>query len=126
MGGRGYTLLAEESIEAGVISFRCFLPSGHMTSKRSDVILTSCACWVTIWNEVPKRDRSSYSHSRVRNNSLFRLYKQGHNVVGAEIAEQPIVELFQENNIEYVVRDLPEIGKVYEVSEFRHCERVYI
>ena len=36
--------------------------------------------------------------------------------MGGEIAEQPIVELFQENNIDHVVKDIQDIGKIYEVT----------
>ena len=36
--------------------------------------------------------------------------------MGVEIAEQPIAELFQENHIDHMVKDLQDIGKIYEVK----------
>ena len=46
----------------------------------------------------------------------FRLYERGHEVVGVEIAEPPVKELFEENNIEYDVENFPGIGNLYKVS----------
>lgn len=50
---------------------------------------------------------------------MLWLYKEGHSVVGAEIAEQPVAELFQENNIDHMVEDILDIGKVYESKDGR-------
>ena len=37
-------------------------------------------------------------------------------MVGVEIAEQAVVELFRENNIDHVVEDLHDMGKLYKVT----------
>ena len=36
--------------------------------------------------------------------------------MGVEIAEQAVEELFQENNIDHVVEDLQDTGKIYKVT----------
>ena len=51
----------------------------------------------------------------------FRLYERGHEVVGAEIAEPPVKELFEENNIEYDIENFSNVGNLYKVCAF--CDK---
>ena len=39
-------------------------------------------------------------------------------MVGVEIAEEPVAELFQENHIDHVVEDLQDSEKIYKVPPF--------
>ncbi len=51
---------------------------------------------------------------------LYRLYDQGHTVVGVECAEQALQEFFQENDMEVVVEPVEKIeGKVYKSGNGR-------
>ena len=48
----------------------------------------------------------------------FRLRERGHEVVGVEIGELPVKELFEENSIEYDVENFPNVGNLYTVRIF--------
>ena len=48
---------------------------------------------------------------------MHRLYENGHEVVGVEIVEQPVIEYFAENALEHTVEDLHvDVGKIYKVG----------
>lgn len=54
---------------------------------------------------------------------VYRMYKQGHTVCGAELAEQAVKEFFDENSIPVEVEEVKSIGNVYKVWE--NFEAVY-
>ena len=48
---------------------------------------------------------------------IFRMYDQGHVVVGVEVARQAMEEFFKENNIDYTTEHVEAIdGTLYKVS----------
>lgn len=44
------------------------------------------------------------------------MYQNGHTVVGVEVVEQPVKELFEENSIECEVTTVDNVGKLYKVE----------
>ena len=47
---------------------------------------------------------------------VSRMYEHGHTVVGVEFVEQPVKELFTDNNIEFDVTAITDVGNLYKVT----------
>ena len=48
--------------------------------------------------------------------SFLRFYENGHEVIGVEIAEEPVKELYQGSAIAHSVQEIENVGSIYKVS----------
>lgn len=43
------------------------------------------------------------------------MYEKGHTVVGVELVEQPVKELFEENSLPFEIEEIENVGTIYKV-----------